>query len=93
VIRRAFLPSGRGASAFVASFSAAYRPEGDIIENDARLLVRVALCAAALAAPSISHAQSGAAFPAKTVTLVVPFTASSGSDIIARIIGPKLAAR
>ena len=31
--------------------------------------------------------------PTKTVTLVVPFTANSGSDIIARIVGPKLAAR
>lgn len=33
------------------------------------------------------------AFPTKAVTLVVPFTPSSGSDIIARIIAPKLAAR
>jgi tripartite-type tricarboxylate transporter receptor subunit TctC len=38
-------------------------------------------------------AQSPAPFPSKTVTLVVPFTPSSGSDIIARIIAPKLAAR
>lgn len=32
------------------------------------------------------------AFPAKVVTLVVPFTPSSGSDIIARTVAPKLAA-
>jgi tripartite-type tricarboxylate transporter receptor subunit TctC len=38
-------------------------------------------------------AQSPAAFPSKTVTLVVPFTPSSGSDIIARIIAPKLATK
>jgi tripartite-type tricarboxylate transporter receptor subunit TctC len=28
------------------------------------------------------------AFPERTVTLVVPFTPGSGSDIIARIIAP-----
>jgi tripartite-type tricarboxylate transporter receptor subunit TctC len=33
------------------------------------------------------------AYPDKVVTLVVPFTAGSGSDIIARIIAPKLAER
>lgn len=38
-------------------------------------------------------AQSPAAFPSKTITLVVPFTPSSGSDIIARIIAPKLATK
>jgi tripartite-type tricarboxylate transporter receptor subunit TctC len=40
-----------------------------------------------------AHAQSAPTFPNKLVTLVVPFTASSGSDIIARIISPKLSAR
>ena len=39
------------------------------------------------------QAQPAASFPTKPVTLVVPFTASSGSDIIARIIGPALIAR
>ena len=33
------------------------------------------------------------AFPERTVTLVVPFTPGSGSDIIARIIAPKLSER
>jgi len=32
-------------------------------------------------------------FPAKLVTLVVPFTAGSGSDTISRVIAPKLSAR
>lgn len=38
-------------------------------------------------------AQAQVVFPSKTVTLVVPFTPSSGSDIIARIMAPRLAAR
>ena len=38
-------------------------------------------------------AQTAPACPPKTVVLVVPFTPSSGSDIIARIVAPKLAAR
>ena len=47
----------------------------------------------AVAATGTASAQTTPAFPSKTVTLVVPFTASSGSDIIARIVAPKLAAR
>jgi tripartite-type tricarboxylate transporter receptor subunit TctC len=33
------------------------------------------------------------AFPTRPVTLVVPYTPNSGSDILARILGPKLQAR
>lgn len=40
-----------------------------------------------------AQAQPKSTFPTKTVTLVVPFIPSSGSDVIARIIGPKLAVR
>ncbi|MEO6624535.1 MAG: tripartite tricarboxylate transporter substrate binding protein [Burkholderiaceae bacterium] len=54
-------------------------------------LVTATLAGAILA--TTAAAQSAAQFPSKTVTLVVPFTPSSGSDIIARIIAPKLAAR
>ena len=39
------------------------------------------------------NAQTAAPFPSRPVTLVVPFTPGSGSDTIARIIGPKLSAR
>ncbi|MDB5966900.1 MAG: tripartite tricarboxylate transporter substrate binding protein [Polaromonas sp.] len=50
-------------------------------------------CITALGVAGIAGAQTAATFPTKAVTLVVPFTPSSGSDIIARIIAPKLAAR
>jgi tripartite-type tricarboxylate transporter receptor subunit TctC len=54
-----------------------------------------ALAAAALLALGLAsaQAQTAASFPTRTVTLVVPFNPSSGSDIIARIMVPKLAAR
>jgi tripartite-type tricarboxylate transporter receptor subunit TctC len=41
----------------------------------------------------LSMAPIAHAYPDKVVTLVVPFTAGSGSDIIARIIAPRLAER
>lgn len=44
-------------------------------------------------ATGLVNAQSSTPFPTKTVTLVVPFNPSSGSDIIARLMVPKLAAR
>ena len=52
----------------------------------------IAAVMSVVAVPSMVNAQT-AAFPTRTVTLVVPFTPSSGSDIIARILAPKLAAR
>lgn len=53
-----------------------------------------AVVAAFVSLPPLAvQAQPAATFPSKPVTLVVPFTSSSGSDIIARIISPKLAAR
>ena len=54
--------------------------------------ILLALATAVIATPAIVNAQS-APFPSRTVTLVAPFTPSSGSDIIARILAPKLAAR
>ena len=55
------------------------------------LLVIVAVMSAV--APGAVRAQSANAFPTKVVTLVVPYTANSGSDIIARVLAPRLAAR
>ncbi len=59
------------------------------IPNSILFTAALSLCGAA----GLVHAQSSAPFPSKTVTLVVPFNPSSGSDIIARLIVPKLAAR
>ncbi|WP_179106866.1 tripartite tricarboxylate transporter substrate binding protein [Variovorax sp. KK3] len=54
----------------------------------------LALAAAACVALFSSAVQAQPpAFPSKPITLVVPFTSSSGSDIIARIVAPKLAQR
>ena len=49
--------------------------------------------ATALLAGLAGTAGAQSAYPERVVTLVVPFTAGSGSDIIARIIGPRLAER
>ncbi len=55
---------------------------------------RIATWALALAvcAPALAQ-QSVASYPSRPVILVVPFTAGSGSDIIARIITPRLSER
>jgi tripartite-type tricarboxylate transporter receptor subunit TctC len=53
----------------------------------------VAATAALTVAGMTGIAKAQTAFPTKAVTLVAPFTPSSGSDTIARIIAPKLAAR
>jgi len=51
-----------------------------------RFFTRLALGLAAAACSALAQA----AYPDRTVTLVVPFTPGSGSDIIARIVAPKL---
>ena len=49
--------------------------------------------AAALLSLGTACALAQGTYPDRAVTLVVPFTAGSGSDIIARIVGPRLAGR
>ncbi len=55
--------------------------------------ILIATVASLVGVIGTAHAQPSAPFPSKTVTLVVPFNPSSGSDIIARLMLPKLAAR
>jgi len=60
------------------------------VNQTIRFLAGVVTALVAMSAPVQAEP---AAFPNKAVTLVVPFTSSSGSDIIARIVAPKLAQR
>jgi tripartite-type tricarboxylate transporter receptor subunit TctC len=55
-----------------------------------RALARAAFAIAALALVPAAHAQT---WPARFVTIVVPFPPGAGPDIAARVIGEKLAAR
>ncbi|MDQ6621157.1 MAG: tripartite tricarboxylate transporter substrate binding protein [Pseudomonadota bacterium] len=51
----------------------------------------VLLAALALSAPAFTDAQSG--YPARAVTIVVPFTPGTGADVLARLLEPRLVAR
>jgi tripartite-type tricarboxylate transporter receptor subunit TctC len=57
-----------------------------------RILIPMLVLAAAgvLAASGAQAASADAAYPNKPIRMVVPFTSGSATDIIARIIGPKL---
>ena len=40
-----------------------------------------------------ASAQDAAAFPSRTVALVVPYAAGTGADILSRVLGPRLSER
>ena len=51
---------------------------------------RIALGAIAAAMPMIAGFAAADSYPTKPIRLIVPFTPGSGSDMLARMIGPKL---
>ena len=55
-----------------------------------RFRAAILLAAAAFTASPAVHAQT---WPARTITLVVPFAAGGGTDAIGRVVAEKLAAR
>lgn len=50
-----------------------------------------ALGLGALALPVLSQAQTAASWPSRPVTVIVPFSPGGGTDVLARVIGLKLA--
>jgi tripartite-type tricarboxylate transporter receptor subunit TctC len=48
--------------------------------------------AAVLSVATVSAQPSGAEYPSKTIKIVVPFTAGSATDIMARVVGERLSA-
>jgi tripartite-type tricarboxylate transporter receptor subunit TctC len=52
--------------------------------------MKVVCAILAFCAMGLSHAQT---YPARTVHLIVPFTPGTGADILARLLGPRLAER
>jgi tripartite-type tricarboxylate transporter receptor subunit TctC len=49
-------------------------------------------CAAVLSVVTVSAQPAGAEYPSKTIKIVVPFTAGSATDIMARVVGERLSA-
>src|SRR4051794_10268017 len=56
-------------------------------------MARLTIAIAAVALWALSAAASAQSWPAKPVHVVVPFTAGSGTDIIARTLTERLSAR
>ncbi len=58
-----------------------------------RRLARVLMSVAAACCVSGVAAQAPAAYPQRNVQIVVPYTPGTGADIVARMLGPRLAER
>jgi tripartite-type tricarboxylate transporter receptor subunit TctC len=56
-----------------------------------RQLCAAALCAGLAFAPWLAHADDAAAYPSKTITIVVPYAAGGSSDTRARQVAEKIA--
>jgi tripartite-type tricarboxylate transporter receptor subunit TctC len=54
-----------------------------------RMILKLVAIAACLAAQGFAHAQSG--YPDRPIHVIVPFTAGSGTDIVARTVGEHMA--
>lgn len=74
----------------VLALQGAIVPARPIATLAARIAHRVALGATLLAAAAIAHAQ---AWPAKPVTMIVPYAAGGNVDAVARWVGPELSKR
>jgi tripartite-type tricarboxylate transporter receptor subunit TctC len=59
----------------------------------ARNIVLLAACALCLWCAGMATAQGQAGFPSRPIRLIVPFAPGGGSDVLARMIGPRLSER
>lgn len=56
-------------------------------------IVRLLLASTGLAAAALAHAAEPLDYPARPVKVVVPYSAGSGMDLLARVIGQELSSR
>jgi tripartite-type tricarboxylate transporter receptor subunit TctC len=59
----------------------------------ARNIVLLAACALCLWHAGMATAQGQASFPSRPIRMIVPFAPGGGSDVLARMIGPRLTER
>jgi tripartite-type tricarboxylate transporter receptor subunit TctC len=64
----------------------------DFFAEEKPMINRVVIAALACFAAS-AHAQDVSSYPARTVTVIVPYAPGTGADILSRILGPRLTER